>query len=316
MEAAVAQRTFSQSKSDCPSDCSLGATQCHQPWTRSLVALPVPSEEEFRQWMEFKGFLRRTIEDKLRYLRKLPRIVTPEMILGGEIPFNNHMQQTLHYIALYLFETGRLSLENQLRWDRLLKQVLRERNKRLRAKRERGAQEVCDEDILAILRRVKDSHYYIVGKILLASGARASEIGKLFMEYDPRKWEHHGGVSLYKMKWYRGYKICEYIFLPTEWISEVEELLERIRRGEKIKGKKMIVNERRIQANLAPVSKFRDYLYQKMKDMGYEEEARFIESRELPVSEEHYDKIKKRAIQAYKQHWKPHIKNLLTKLNQ
>jgi len=53
-----------------------------------------------------------------------------------------------------------------------------------------------------------------------------------------------------------------------------------------------------------------------MKDMGYEEEARFIESRELPVSEEHYDKIKKRAIQAYKQHWKPHIKNLLTKLNQ
>jgi len=314
MEAAVAQRIFSQSKSDCSSDCSLGATQCHQLWTRSLVALPVPSEEEFRQWMEFKGFLRRTIEDKLRYLRKLPRIVTPEMILSGEIPFNNHMQQTLHYIALYLFETGRLSLENQLRWDRLLKQVLRERNKRLRAKRERGAQEVCDEDILAILRRVKDSHYYIVGKILLASGARASEIGKLFTEYDPRKWEHHNGVSLYKMKWYRGYKICEYIFLPTEWISEIEELLKRIRRGEKIKGKKMIVNERRIQANLAPVSKFRDYLYQKMKDMGYEEEARFIESRELPVSEEHYDKIKKRAIQAYKQHWKPHIKKLLTKI--
>ena len=280
-----------------------------------MVALPVPSEEEFRQWMEFKGFLPRTIQDKLRYLRKLPRIVTPDMILGGEIPFNNHMQQTLHYIALYLFETGRLSLENQLRWDRLLKQVLKERNKRLRAKRERGAEEVSDEEIIAILRTVRNSHHYIVGKILLASGARATEAAKMLNEYNPDNWEHHEGVSLYKLKWYRGYKVCEYIFLPTEWIPEIEDLINKVKRGEKVKGKPISLSERRIHLKLAPTSKFRDYLYQKMKDMGYEEEARFIESRELPVSEEHYDKIKKRAIQAYKQKWIPHIKNLLNKLN-
>lgn len=252
--------------------------------------------------MEHKGFQEDTIVDKLRYLRKLPRVVAPEMVMDG-IPFNSHVKQTLHYVARYLFETGRLGLEDWIRWRELLNQALRERNRRLRSRRSRGAREVGEDEVVAVLRRVKDTEYFVVGKILLASGIRGSEAAKLVREYDPGKLEFYGETVLYRMKWYRGYKACEYVFMPKALHGELES----------IAGSSSIT-KKKLERMLRPVSIFRDFLYQRLKDMGYRDEAAFIESRELPVSEEHYDKIKQRAIKAYREKWIPYIENILSRL--
>ena len=267
--------------------------------------LPLPSESEFREWMMRKGFMETTVVDKIRYLRRIRGfcgdLVSPKDVL--RMPWNSHFKQTMRYVIEYLFEMGVLRLEDYVRWRSLI--TRRAREKAERKMRKRGAKPVSDEEIIHALRRLWEtrSKYYGVALLLTYSGARGSEIVKMLNEYDPGRWEIHGEVALYTMMWVRGYKFCEYIFLPREAIMLVEDMQRE---------KPYIKHSLEIKY---PVSKFRDYFYQKWKDLKLgEKEAAYIQSRELPTSEEHYDKIKERAIQQYPK-WIQWLKeNILSKI--
>ena len=71
------------------------------------------------------------------------------------------------------------------------------------------------EDVVETLLKVKDSRYFSVYLMLLASGLRLKEVVKILAEYDPARLKVRDGVALYELWWLRGTKRSYHAFWPS-----------------------------------------------------------------------------------------------------
>jgi len=139
------------------------------------------------------------------------------------------------------------------------------------------------------------SLYQLLMKIGLYSGARLSEIVKMIREWDEARLICFEGFCRYKMKWHRGRKRCDYIYLPSRFLDEIRRYAGKI--GKYGNLRKHIYDEYGIR-----MKEFRKLNYRICLNAGIEEAiCDFYQSRitKLSVGRKYYDALRSRADEKY-----------------
>jgi len=244
-----------------------------------------PAEPEFRQWLA-KKVTERTLRDLMSYFGKLPKVIEYSRV--PKLVKNKWYASVLSKIAQFLWETGRIGIEDRERIKALVRGSVKRGDRRVHTP------EVKAGDVASSIKSVSRVDYRLVYEVMGYSGGRLKEACYLLNNSHRFRAVDLGEAVRVVMGYNRGFKRCEYLYLPKElWL--------RIRAGKWNVSAKNVTTYARKNKLILP-KLVRKFHYQVMEDLGVDKEVRaFIQNRysEITVSDEAYSKLVTRADQAY-----------------
>ena len=257
-----------------------------------------PDRADFEAWLSRK--IKHSLKDYMSVFDKLPTVINFRDI--PRLVKNKWYANILRKIAEYLWEVKAISLEDKERIKALVKSV----QPREKGKKKGKAPEVPFSEVVGTIKKISRRDYRLVYLVMAYSGARLDEACHLVNNAGRFEAVYLGEAVRVNMGYNRGYKICEYLWMP--------EFLYRIilRANLKVTDKNVSTYARK--RGLLRPKLVRKAHYQLMEDLGISKEIRdFIQNRysDLGVSEESYSKIRARADQAYEEVVLPKLNELL-----
>lgn len=163
-----------------------------------VFGLTIGDLSSFSTWLTTRRKLSSdTATRYIQEIKKAPKHVTPQYFIDN---YSAWRYNAFRLYVHYLYQTGLLEFNDKMRWLDLLKTT---KNNRIEPP------EITPEQIRTIM---KDTSSLI--QILFYGGIRITEANHLMLNRDTIKSEDFGDYIRYSVKWFRGPKRCDYVYLP------------------------------------------------------------------------------------------------------
>jgi len=228
----------------------------------------------------------RTARDYMNYLKKLNgKTINYNLYL--EIVGNKWKVKLVRLYLDYLYKIGRLSWEEKER----LKSIFKVKKN---SDREGDEYKIETEGLIERTITMKEGLYRLILELLLYSGVRLSEVVKMLREWSDDKLECRDTFCVYRLKWFRGRKRCDYIFFPGRLLSRIMKYVHKVGRYDNLR--KNVYDYYSIKTK-----DFRKLHYRLCRQILDKEVCAFYQSRSasLDISDRHYDELLTRATESY-----------------
>ena len=184
-------------------------------------------DEKFWEYLvKDRGLDARTAKWYMNYLRKLAgKAINYDLYL--EICDNRWMVKLVRIYLDYLEKTGRISWEEKER----LKSIFRVK----KSDSDEDEYKIDAENPITTMSSLREGLYKLILELLLYSGVRLSEVVKMLCEWDEDRLECFNAFCMYKLKWRRGRKRCDYIFFPKRLLPKILRYAHRVGKYENLR---------------------------------------------------------------------------------